>query len=166
MHEGLKVDPVTGFDEGPRLGRWLPSVRQLTLSFLVAYVLTSFVLRRLFPWLMPLYVCVLCGAIALVLGLEARALAPCPGVDTSASRQLRWERAVVFGCFGLLATLGCVVMMFVSLTPGEPSTFARVALGSGGAVGLAALLSGVRLAWRHRPARVVRAEHPSTAERR
>src|SRR5688572_18931920 len=108
MHEGLTVDPATGYDEGPRLSRWLPSVKMITTAILAVWLILSFTPLGRTRWvlpLVPLFLVTMCGAATLILGLEARALSRCLGADTSASRQLRWERGLMFGAVGLFGTL-------------------------------------------------------------
>jgi hypothetical protein len=167
MHEGLTVDPKTGWDEGPRLGRWIPSLRVLSATLAILWISTAFRPLRDVPWLTPMGVSLLVGAITLVLGLEARALARCPGADTRASRQLRWERAIMYAIVGLLfGVLGCVTLMFVSLTQVPPSLVLRVSLGVVAAAGLGSIVAGLWLAWRHRPDSAGPAEHPGGPERR
>lgn len=165
MHEGLTVDPRTGFDEGPRLGRWIPSMKVLTSIFGVLWLLVAFGPLAHLPWLLPLLILTMCGAVPLVLGLEARVLARCTGADTSASRELRWERAVMFGTIGLLGALGFGAFL-VGLERFSPSLVGRVLLGIAGSLGLAALLVGLILAWRHRPDSVGFAEQSGPSQRR
>jgi hypothetical protein len=169
VHEGLTIDPATGFDEGPRLSRWIPSVKRLTTVFLVAWLVVGFTPLKRTPWvlpLLPLCFVAMCGAVTLVLGLEARALSRCLDADTSASRQLRWERGVMFGAVGLLFTMPLCAFSFGALDGlGVPAAF-RIFGGTVGALSLAALVTGLSFVWRHRPDRIGPAEHPEAPERR
>jgi 4-amino-4-deoxy-L-arabinose transferase-like glycosyltransferase len=169
MHEGLTVDPATGFDEGPRLSRWLPSVKMITTAFLAVWLVFAFTPLKRTGWvlpLMPLLFLTMCGAATLILGLEARALSRCLGADTSASRQLRWERGLMFGVVGLLAALPVCAFATGTLDRFATPTAVRIVMGTVGGLNLVALLVGLALVRRHRPDRIGPAEHPKAPERR
>lgn len=155
MHEGLTVDPRTGWDRGPVVGRLSRALHGLAQASI--YVITAALFAPL-PFAVGIWAVLLLGggAHVLVLGQEARALARCDGADTSASRQLRWERALVgavaIGFFGAaLLLLGLHVLLegFGTLPAGLGVVCLAVVPP---AVGMS--LRGVRLALRHRPGAV------------
>lgn len=150
VHDGLTLDPQTGWDAGPSLGRGVPSVRTLWTFAAVAGAFLVYGPDQL-EWLFPCVMALASGAVVAVLGMEARALDLRSGVDTRSSRQLRFERAILTSLISAVAVLTCSLLALLSRTPFDLRAAERGVAGSCGAIGLVAIAVGLRLALKHRP---------------